>query len=127
MRMKLPACMAMVFLAALLVLAGCGGSDAAADPPRYFAYVANAGDNAIAVYSINAATGEFKATGAAVGTDISPDSIAADPSGRFVFAANRGANSVSAYAIDAATGALTAVGSPVTVGSSPMSIAIVKK
>jgi len=89
--------------------------------PR-FAYVANANDNTVSIFSVNASTGQLRHNGyVAAGTN--PHSVTVDPSGKFAYVANNGSNNVSAYTIDASTGALTSVGA-VAAGSVPYSVTV---
>src|SRR6266496_3921033 len=110
------ACEIVVGLAAI-GLAGCGGH-----VPR-FAYVTNAGDNTVSIYTVDAVTGQLRARGY-VATGTNPQSVAVDPSAKFAYVANGGSSNVSAYSINAATGALTSVGPAVAAGTFPLSITV---
>ena len=118
--------LAFSFSVALLV--GCGGSGGAnsvisttpppapidtplpvAPPVGRFAYVANASDDTLSIYAVNASTGQLRHNGY-VQTPASPHGVAVHPSGKFVYVANWGAASVSAYAVQAGTGGLSSVG-----------------
>ena len=103
----------------LLVNCGGGGGGGDAGPAVYprFAYVANASDGTISIYTVNATTGQMRHNGY-VSAGTSPLSVAVDPKGRFAYAANYGSNNVSVYTINQATGALTS-GATVTAGTWP--------
>lgn len=88
--------------------------------PR-FAYVANRGDNTVAIYTVNATTGQLRHNGY-VASGMSPLSVTVDPSGKFAYVANSGSNDVSAYTINASTGALTSVGAAAVAGTNPYSV-----
>ncbi len=91
-------------------------------PSPRFAYVANAGDNTVSSYTVNATTGQLRHNGY-VATEISPHGITVDPSGKFAYVTNWGSNTVSAYSINASTGTLTSVGAVAT-GIWPYSVTV---
>ncbi len=115
----------------LLVLApltacGGGGGGAASAPPNNvprFAYVANANDNTVSIFTVNAATGQLRHNGY-ITTEVSPHSVSVDPSGKFAYVANWGSNTISAYTINASTGALTSVGAAVPAGTWPYAVTV---
>jgi 6-phosphogluconolactonase len=89
-----------------------------------FAYVANAGDNTVSAYTVDATSGELAAIGAPVATGASPYATVSfeyhAEGKRFLYVANEGSNEVSAFAVNAMTGALTAIpGSPFVAGIDP--------
>ena len=88
-----------------------------------FAYVANAGDDTISVYSIDSTTGALVAVGTPVATGVSPYAIAGSPDKQHVYVVNRIPNSISAYLVDATSGALTEIaGSPFAAGTQPQAL-----
>ena len=94
-----------------------------ATPPHRTAYTVNAGNGAIASYTLLPATGELRRNGfSAAGT--APLSITLSPSGKFAYAANDLSDEVSVFAIDAKTGALMPIGATVGTGSTPQGVAI---
>lgn len=120
-------------------LAGNGPRSLDIDPTSRFVYVANANDNSVAAYTINAATGALTlASCGAPGPSCNasghflagttPTSIVVDRTGKFVFVANIISGNISAYSIANAaggTGALTALASsPISAGTSPTSITV---
>lgn len=80
-------------------------SNAVAGLPR-FAYVANAFDDAVSIYTVNAGTGMLRHNGY-VSTGEEPRSVTIDPLGQFAYVANAISDDVSAYRIDPANGALS--------------------
>jgi YVTN family beta-propeller protein len=90
--------------------------------PRY-AYTANAYDNSVSTYAVDAANGRLKFIGKAA-TGGYPYSVTVDPSGKYAYVANWDGNSVSQYTIGA-DGALTAMATAtVATGLSPTFITV---
>jgi 6-phosphogluconolactonase len=114
----------------LLVAIGCAHSTGAHGTGVEFAYVANADDNTVSAYTVNATSGSLTpAAGSPFATGDDPESVAVDPAGKFAYVSNYGENaldgSVSAYTIDAAGGALTPLsGSPFATGSEPEAVVV---
>jgi len=89
-----------------------------------FAYVSNAADNTISVYSIDSTTGALTAVGTPVATGASPSAIAGSPDKQHVYVVNETPDTISAYSVDATTGALTEIaGSPFAAGTDPQALA----
>jgi len=65
--------------------------------PR-FAFIADAADNTLSTFSVDADTGQFRFTGYRLAGP-QPVSLRLHPSGKFIYAANNGTNTVSAYSI----------------------------
>ena len=93
--------------------------------PR-FAFVANANDDTISFYTVDATSGQFRSNGyAAEQPGSKPKAVALDPTNQFLFVANSGLNNLAAYTVNAATGTLSQIaGSPFAVGSTPTSVAV---
>jgi 6-phosphogluconolactonase len=90
-----------------------------------FSYVANAGDNTVSAYTVNATSGALAAVGTPVATGTSPHAIVGTQDYKYVFVGNEGSNDISAFAVNSASGALTAVpGSPFAAGTAPKALAI---
>ena len=90
-----------------------------------FSYVANALDNTVSAFSIDAATGAIASVGPPVSTGVSPLAIAGTSDKKYVYVANSGSNDISAFSVDPGTGALTAVpGSPFPAGTTPIALAL---
>jgi 6-phosphogluconolactonase (cycloisomerase 2 family) len=90
-----------------------------------FSYVANAGDNTVSAYTVDATSGALAAVGTPVATGTSPHAIAGTEDKKYVFVGNEGSNDISAFAVDSASGALTAVpGSPFAAGTDPKALAL---
>jgi 6-phosphogluconolactonase (cycloisomerase 2 family) len=90
-----------------------------------FSYVANATDNTVSAYTIDATSGALAAVGTPVATGTSPHAIVGTQDKKYVFVGNEGSNDISAFAVNSASGALTAVpGSPFPVGTGPKALAL---
>ena len=88
-------------------------------------YVANAGDNTVSAYAVNATSGALASVGAPVGTGRSPHAIVGTQDRQYIFVGNEGSNDISVFAVNLASGALTAVpGSPFAVGTDPKALAL---
>jgi 6-phosphogluconolactonase len=84
-------------------------------PSGKFLYGSNRGQDDIAIFAIDAKTGELTAAGRQ-GKDVKvPRNFAIDPTGAYLVVANQDANSLVVYGIDQKTGALTPTGSRVEV------------
>lgn len=90
---------------------GFSGSNTGAEvwvhPSGKFVYASNRGDDSIAVFTVDAATGKLtpKAHTKTAGTI--PRSFTLDPAGAFLYAANQGSGTLTSFAIDPAQGTLT--------------------
>jgi 6-phosphogluconolactonase len=90
-----------------------------------FSYVANAGDNTVSAYTIDATSGALAAVGTPVATGTSPRAIVGTQDKRYLYVGNEGSNDISAFRVNSASGALTAVpGSPFAAGADPKALAI---
>lgn len=96
----------------------------AVDPAGRFAYVANAPDNTISVFTINAASGALTAI---PGSPFPGKAglLIVDPTGKFIYELHSSDSTISGYSINATSGALAPIlGSPFLVGAVPISMAI---
>ena len=75
-------------------------------PDGRFLYASERRSSTLAIYQVDAATGQLTLTGHAP-TEKTPRGFAIDPSGRYLIAAGQDSNGVTVYAIDAASGALS--------------------
>ncbi|HYL13302.1 MAG TPA: beta-propeller fold lactonase family protein [Terriglobales bacterium] len=81
-------------------------------PSKKFAYVTNAADATVSLYTIGT-SGVLTEVMPRVATGTNPTALTVDPGGSFLFAANAGSNSISVYSINSSTGALSEIsGSP---------------
>jgi 6-phosphogluconolactonase (cycloisomerase 2 family) len=89
-----------------------------------FAYVANATDNTLSMFLVDATTGRLTPIGyVMVGT--APVAVTTDPASKYLYVANRDADSVSAFTIDEHTGTLVEMtGSPYTTGDEPVALLV---
>ncbi len=86
-------------------------------PSGRFLYGSNRGDDALAIYRIDPASGRltgvgFQATGGKI-----PRNFAIEPTGKYLLAANQDSGTVVVFEVDPATGLLRQVGKPVAVPS----------
>ncbi|MGU7774799.1 lactonase family protein [Burkholderia sp. MR1-5-21] len=94
-------------------------SEIEVDRAGRFVYASNRGDDSIAVFRIDAATGRLSFVAAEPTGGRTPRFMTSTPDGRFMYALNEDSDSIVAFSIDAATGRLkptgfsTASGSPV--------------
>jgi 6-phosphogluconolactonase len=84
-------------------------------PSGKFLYGSNRGHNSIAVFSVNADSGELTAAGHQAEDIKEPRNFNIDPSGKFCLVANQNADNIVVFAIDATTGALKPTGIKVEV------------
>jgi 6-phosphogluconolactonase len=89
-------------------------------PSGRFLYTANRGQNSIAGFAVDAATGHLTAIGR-VPTEAVPSAFGLDPTGNFLFAAGSASGRLAAYRINGETGALTALAT-YAVGRRPMAV-----
>jgi 6-phosphogluconolactonase len=86
-------------------------------PSGKFLYASNRGDDSIAVFSIDSATGALKLVEVVRTKGKRPRNFALDATGSWLLVANQESDNIVAFRIDRATGRLTATGEPVHVGS----------
>lgn len=90
-----------------------------------FSYVANAGDNTVSAYTVDATSGALAAVGTPIETGTSPHAIVGTQDKKYVFVGNEGSSDISGFAVNSASGALTAVpGSPFAAGTDPKALAL---
>lgn len=85
-------------------------ADVHVHPTGRFVYASNRGDNTMAVFSINAASGAVTLEQSVPTGGTWPRNFAIDPSGTLLLVANQRSDSIVAYRIDPASGLLTATG-----------------
>jgi 6-phosphogluconolactonase len=85
------------------------------DPSGRFLYASNRGANTLAVFSVDAATGELTQVQQISTQGKFPRNFEFDPTGRWLIVANHDSENVVVFAIDAATGRLTQHQPPVSV------------
>ncbi|MBK6490120.1 MAG: lactonase family protein [Gemmatimonadetes bacterium] len=84
-------------------------------PTGRFVYASNRGDNTIAVFSINGASGAVTLEQSVPTGGAWPRNFALDPSGTLLLVANQRSDSIVAFRIDPATGRLMATGTRIDV------------
>jgi 6-phosphogluconolactonase len=97
--------------------AGFAGSNTGAEvwvhPSGQFVYASNRGDDSIAVFAVDAATGKLAAKAHTKTGGTTPRSFALDPTGAHLYAANQGSGTITSFVVDPAQGTLTmAAGGP---------------
>ena len=85
------------------------------DPSGRFLYASNRGANTLAVFSVNADTGQLTPVEQVSTEGKFPRNFDFDPSGHWLIVANHDSENVSVFAIDSATGKLTLHQPPVSV------------
>jgi 6-phosphogluconolactonase len=97
-------------------------AEIAVHPSGKFLYGSNRGDDSIAIFTVDPATGKLTAAGRQSTQGKTPRNFAIDPTGQFLLAANQNSDNVVVFRIDQQTGQLTPTGNSVEV-SMPVSIA----
>jgi len=89
-------------------------------PDGKFAYVSNAGEDTISLYTIGS-TGALTEVTPRTVTGDQPSDLLIDSAGQFLFTVNSAGNTVSSFSIDGKSGTLSQVGTPVqTAGFTPI-------
>ena len=86
-------------------------------PTGRFVYASNRGHDSIAVFRVDAESGQLTAVGHTATGGSTPRNFNLDPSGRFLIAANQRSDSVFLFRVNQDTGGLTATGSSAAVGA----------
>jgi 6-phosphogluconolactonase (cycloisomerase 2 family) len=103
---------------------GSGAVAMALHPSGAFLYVANAGSNDVAAFSVSGSNGQLTFLGPNVPAGVSPSAITIDPRGQFVYVCDALSNDVFSYAINAQNGMLMPIFSVPTGGQNPASLVI---
>jgi 6-phosphogluconolactonase len=90
-------------------------AEVAVSPDGRFVYGSNRGDDSLAVFRVDAATGRLTPAGHAAVGGKNPRHFTIDPSGRFILAGHQGSGTIAVLRLDLATGLPALVGSPVKV------------
>ncbi len=90
-------------------------------PSGRFLYASNRGQDSLAMFSIDPATGQLIATGYVPTQGKTPRNFAIDPGGSYLLAANQDSGSIVTFHIDPASGKLTPAG-PITRLSAPVCV-----
>ena len=88
-------------------------------------YGSNRGNDSIAAYAIDPASGRLTLVGHTSSGGRTPRNLALDPSGRFLLAANQNSDGIVVFRIDPATGALSSAG-PAVASGTPMALRLVR-
>jgi 6-phosphogluconolactonase len=84
-------------------------------PDGRFVYGSNRGDDSLAVFRVDAATGRLSVAGHAPVGGKYPRHFTIDPTGRFILAAHQNSGTIAVLRLDPATGLPSLVGAPVKV------------
>jgi 6-phosphogluconolactonase len=90
-------------------------AEIAIHPTGKFLYGSNRGDNSLAVYAIDSATGKATLVQHQSTLGKTPRMFAIDPTGNFLLAANQDSNTIVVFRIDPVTGRLTPTGQSIEV------------
>jgi 6-phosphogluconolactonase len=100
---------------------GMSGAEIEVHPNGRLLFASVRGDNSIAVFHIDPASGKLTAAGRTPTEGKTPRGFAVAPGGKFLVVGNQDSDTVFEFAIDEKTGALTKTGEPLHIGS-PVSI-----
>lgn len=99
--------------------AGFAGKNKAAEiavsPDGRFLYASNRGDDSLALFGIDAASGALTPAGHVPAGGRSPRHFAIDPTGRWLLAANEDSDTITVFRLDPATGRPAPVGRPIAI------------
>ena len=90
-------------------------AEVAVSPDGRFLYASNRGDDSIAVFEIDAASGALAATGHVPTGGRTPRHFAIDSTGRWLVAANQDSDSIVVFRLDPVTGRPSPAGRPLTI------------
>jgi 6-phosphogluconolactonase len=90
-------------------------AEVAVSPDGRFVYGSNRGDDSLAVFRVDAATGRLTAAGRVGVGGKTPRHFTIDPTGRFILAAHQDSGTIAVLRLDSKTGMPALVGSPVKV------------
>jgi len=100
------------------------GAEVHVSPNGRFVYTSNRGDNSLAVFAVDEASGRLSLVQHISTQGKTPRNFALDPSGQVLLVANQNSNDVFLYRVDKQSGRLSATGQSVQVPS-PMFVEIV--
>jgi 6-phosphogluconolactonase len=92
-------------------------AEVAVHPNGRFVYASNRGNDSIAIFAVDSATGTLSLISFQSTLGKGPRMFSIDPTGNFLIAANQNSDSVVLFRIDPQTGKLTATGTTFTVSS----------
>ncbi|WP_198172499.1 lactonase family protein [Hymenobacter ginkgonis] len=100
------------------------GADVHVSPDGRFLYTSNRGDNSLAVFAIDGASGHLALVQHISTQGKTPRNFALDPSGQVLLVANQNSDNVFTYHVDKQSGKLTSTGKSVSLPS-PMFVEVV--
>jgi 6-phosphogluconolactonase len=86
------------------------GAEICVAPSGRYVYASNRGHDSIAMYAVDAETGELSLLGHQPSQGVGPRYFTIDPSGTFLLVANQDSDTVVTFRVDPGSGALTATG-----------------
>jgi len=92
-------------------------ADIEVHPSGRFVYASNRGHDSIAMFRVDAKSGELTPRGQTKTGGARPRNFTQDPTGKYLLAANQDTNDIFVFRIDQDTGALTPTGQRIEVGS----------
>ncbi|WP_375417404.1 lactonase family protein [uncultured Hymenobacter sp.] len=98
-------------------------ADVHVSPDGRFLYASNRGHNSIAVFALDAASGQMSLVQHISTEGQTPRNFTLDPTGRLLLVANQNSNNIVTFRVDQATGQLTSTGQTVTLPS-PMFVQV---
>jgi 6-phosphogluconolactonase len=96
-------------------------AEIAVAPSGRFLYVSNRGHNSIAIFAVDAESGQLSPVAWEPAQGTTPRFFALDPSGTFLYVANQNSDTIVGFRVDPATGSLEPTGHVIQTGS-PASI-----
>ena len=90
-------------------------AEVAVSPDGRFVYGSNRGDDSLAVFRVDGATGRLAAVGHAPVGGKTPRHFTIDPTGRYILVGHQGSGTIAVLRLDPSTGMPTPVGAPVKV------------
>jgi 6-phosphogluconolactonase len=90
-------------------------AEVAVSPDGRFVYGSNRGDDSLAVFAVDPATGKLASKGHAPVGGKNPRHFTIDPTGRFILAGHQGSGTVGILKLDSSTGMPSLVGTPIRI------------
>jgi 6-phosphogluconolactonase len=84
-------------------------------PNGRFVYGSTRGNNSIAIFALDEATGKLTTVDIVSSGGLTPRAFNFEPSGKYLFAANQESNNIVTFAVDAATGKITQTGAKIEI------------
>jgi 6-phosphogluconolactonase len=92
-------------------------AEIAVHPNGHFVYGSNRGHDSIAIFKVDAKTGQLTVAGHQPTGGKAPRHFAFDPSGEWIIAQNQSSDNILVFRVNSKTGALQQVGEPTSLGA----------